>query len=79
MFFEVFSAVVLVVRGTAGIVIFRLAMGASGQPCLSAVIASMRREAQACRQAWLIITLCEATSPKVGHYCNVSIADAVLL
>lgn len=59
-----FSAVELVVRGTAGTVIFRLAMGASGQPCLSGVIASMRKEAVACRQARLIITLCEASSPK---------------
>lgn len=58
--------------------IFLLAAGAFGQPCLSAVIASMRRKAVDCRKAWVIISLCEATGPKVGHYCSVSIADAVL-
>lgn len=58
--------------------IFLLAIGDLGQPCLSEVIASMRRKAVACRRAWVIITLSEATSPKVGHYCTVSIADAVL-
>lgn len=36
----------------------------------------MRRKAVACRRAWVIITLREARSPKVDHYCRVSIADA---